>query len=200
MDISNHFPICHNGGEEIDDNIALDKFICDKSALVETMAWCQRGTKPLSVPMITQSSDTNSAVPLQCGSFSHKYSQKTPHSSPVRASYGVSFVNPASDWYSSSVPVNNYVISYNNEPSYNGTSTVFSALGQEAWNAYLNSDLFVNTWVIQSYLAARLGQIESHYISTFAVPENIRFSMLEGLPSALTNWICEAWGRIGFAW
>ena len=31
--------------------------------------------------------------------FSHKYSQKTPHSSPVRVSYGVSFVNPASDWY-----------------------------------------------------------------------------------------------------
>ena len=31
------------------------------------------------------------------GQFSHKYSQKTPHSMPVRARYGVSFVDPASD-------------------------------------------------------------------------------------------------------
>ena len=40
------------------------------------------------------------AVPLWGGQFSPKYSRKTPHSSPVRASYWVSFVDSASDWYS----------------------------------------------------------------------------------------------------
>ena len=34
-----------------------------------------------------------SGVPLKRSRFSHKYSQKTPYSSPVRARYGVSFVN-----------------------------------------------------------------------------------------------------------
>ena len=53
-----------------------------------------------------------SAVPLKRGQFSHKYSQKTSHSSPVK--YGLSFVDPASDWYSASVPV---IMG----PRYNGT-------------------------------------------------------------------------------
>ena len=39
-----------------------------------------------------------STVPLQHGQFSKKKSQKTPHSSPVRAGYGVSFVDPGSDY------------------------------------------------------------------------------------------------------
>ena len=47
------------------------------------------------------------------GLFSHKYSQKTPHNSPVRVRYGVSFAEPASYWYSASVSVIIYVISYN---------------------------------------------------------------------------------------
>ena len=51
----------------------------------------------------------------------HKYSQNTPHSSPVRTRYGVYFVNPASDWYSASVLVIIYVISYNIGSRYNGT-------------------------------------------------------------------------------
>ena len=54
-----------------------------------------------------------SVVPLLYGQYSHKYSQKTPHSSPVRARYGVSFVDPASDWYSASVWIIIYEISYN---------------------------------------------------------------------------------------
>ena len=33
------------------------------------------------------------------------FSQKTPHSSPVRAGYGVSFVDTTSDLYSALVPV-----------------------------------------------------------------------------------------------
>ena len=54
-------------------------------------------------------------------SISHKYSQKTSHSSPARARYGVSFVYPTSDWYSASVPVIINVISYNIRLRYNGT-------------------------------------------------------------------------------
>ena len=45
---------------------------------------------------------------------------KDTHSSPVKARYGVSFVDPASDWYSASVPVIIYVLSYNIGPRYNG--------------------------------------------------------------------------------
>ena len=56
-----------------------------------------------------------------------KYSQKIPHSSPLRARYGVSSVDPSFDWYSASVPVNIYVISYNIGPCYNGTRLYFWA-------------------------------------------------------------------------
>ena len=64
---------------------------------------------------------TYSAVPLQRGQLSHKYSQKTPHSSPVRVRYEVSFVDPASDWYSVSFPVIIYVKCYNIGQRYNST-------------------------------------------------------------------------------
>ena len=53
--------------------------------------------------------------------FSHKYPQKTSHSSLVRARYGMSFVDQASAWYSASVPIIIYGKSYNTEPRYNGT-------------------------------------------------------------------------------
>ena len=49
------------------------------------------------------------------------FRQKTPCSSPIRARYGVSFEDPASDWYSASVPVIIYVICYNIGLCYNGT-------------------------------------------------------------------------------
>ena len=54
---------------------------------------------------------------VQCGAvmtghFSHKFLQKTPHSSPVGARYQMSSVDPASVWYSALVPVIIYVISY----------------------------------------------------------------------------------------
>ena len=39
--------------------------------------------------------------------------------------YGASFVDPASDWYSASVPVNISLISYNIGPHYNGTWLYF---------------------------------------------------------------------------
>ena len=80
---------------------------------------------------------TYSAVPLKRCQFSLKYSQKTPHSSPVRARYGVYFVNAASDWYSASVPVIIYVISYDSGARYNGTRLhIQSVYVTYAWSTY----------------------------------------------------------------
>ena len=53
--------------------------------------------------------------------FSQKYSQKTPHSSLVRAMYEVCFVDLAPDWYSASVSVIINVLSYHIEPLCIGT-------------------------------------------------------------------------------
>ena len=47
--------------------------------------------------------------PLWCR-FSHKYSQKTPHSSPVRARYGVSIVSSKFELYSVAIIEMLYVI------------------------------------------------------------------------------------------
>ena len=49
----------------------------------------------------------------------------------VRTVYGVCFVDPASDWYSASVPVIIYAISYNIGPPYNGTWLYFEH--QKEW-------------------------------------------------------------------
>ena len=49
------------------------------------------------------------------------HKRQTPHGSPVRARYGVSFVDLASDWYSASVPVIIYVIPCNIRLCYNGS-------------------------------------------------------------------------------
>ena len=91
------------------------------------MAWC------LSVTMVTAKL-CSELIPMsiwirysiQCGAVimrSYKYSQKTPHSSPVRARYGVPYGvhKKASDWYFASVPVVIHVISWNIEPYHNGT-------------------------------------------------------------------------------
>ena len=71
-----------------------------------------------------QLSDFNviySVLPLLRGQFSHKYCQKTPHSLPVRARYGVFIVGPAPGWYSARVPTIIYAISYYIGPCDNGT-------------------------------------------------------------------------------
>ena len=63
-----------------------------------------------------------SAVSLKRAQFSHKKSQKTSHSSPIRARHGVSFVDSVPDWYFASVSVIINVISYNIfRPCYSGT-------------------------------------------------------------------------------
>ena len=60
-------------------------------------------------------------MPLKRGQFSHNNSQKTPHSSPIWAGYGVSFVDPGSDWYSASDPAIIHVITYIIGPRCNST-------------------------------------------------------------------------------
>ena len=65
--------------------------------------------------------DIYSAVPLERGQCSHQHSQKTPHSSPVRARYEMSFVGSPSVWYPGSSPAIMYAISYHIGTRYNGT-------------------------------------------------------------------------------
>ena len=48
----------------------------------------------------------------------------------------MSFVDPVSDWYSASVPVFIYVISYNIGPRYNGTQLYKDNLGWLQWRKY----------------------------------------------------------------
>ena len=74
--------------------------------------------------------------------------QKTVHSSPVRVKYGVLFVDPASDWYSASIPVIINVMSYNIGPCYNGTQLYFS-------------HILHTSWPYQLYLLANLRQFST---------------------------------------
>ena len=68
------------------------------------------------------------AVPLKRGPFSPKSSHKTPHSSPVRARYVVSFVGPTSYLYSASISAMMYAISCYTRPRYNGTGLYMFSL------------------------------------------------------------------------
>ena len=63
--------------------------------------------------------------------FLKKYSQRTTHSSPVKARYGMSFVDPASDWYSSRVPAIIYAVSYYIGPHNNDTRLIPSHIHVE---------------------------------------------------------------------
>ena len=67
-------------------------------------------------------------------SFLTNIHKNTPHSSPVMAKYGVSFVDPASDWYSASVSVIIYVISYNTGPCYNGNQLHLNRIFAYTWS------------------------------------------------------------------
>ena len=60
--------------------------------------------------------------------FFHKYPQRTLHSSPGRARYGVSFVDSASVWYSTSVPAVIYAMSCYIGSRYNGTWLYFQCI------------------------------------------------------------------------
>ena len=74
---------------------------------------------------------TYSAVSLSCGTFSHKYSPTTPIARP-RSRGMAAFLCPASDWYSASVPVIFYVISYNIWPHFTTFHSNMTKLGHTA--------------------------------------------------------------------
>ena len=61
------------------------------------------------------------AAQVQCGKFYLKKSQKIAHSSPVRARYGVSLVDSASDWYFTPDSAEMYAISCYIGSRFNGT-------------------------------------------------------------------------------
>ena len=65
--------------------------------------------------------------------FLTNFSQKTPHSSPVRSRYRVSFVGPAPDRYSARVPTIMYAISYYIGSCYNGTQLYLRNLWNHHW-------------------------------------------------------------------
>ena len=79
-----------------------------------------------SDPISSMASDTQSGsmhtygAAIKWSNFSQNI-HKTPHSSPVRARYGVSFVGSDSNWYPSSVHAVMCAISYYTGPRYIGT-------------------------------------------------------------------------------
>ena len=78
-----------------------------------------------------------SAVPLKRCQFSQKYQRKTPHISPIRARYWVSFVDPASDWYSASVPAMiNAILTKLDRDWYNGTGLYCLICLLDLWKHY----------------------------------------------------------------
>ena len=70
---------------------------------------------------IVLKTSTCNALQLQRGQFSQKYLQKTPHRSPWRATYGMSFVVSGSDWHSAWVLAMMFAISRYIGLRYNGT-------------------------------------------------------------------------------
>ena len=81
---------------------------CNCSPICKNLAIYTESMSPSSLRMFIYT--------VQCRyiavGFSHKYSQKTTHGSPVRARFGVSFVDSTSDWYSAWLPAFIYAISY----------------------------------------------------------------------------------------
>ena len=67
-----------------------------------------------------------------CSQFSHKYSQNIPHTLPAR--YMVFFVDPASDWYSTSILVIIHIITYNSMLHYNHTHLYYL---NQCWSSSL---------------------------------------------------------------
>ena len=91
---------------------------------------------------------------------------KTPHSSSVRARYGVSVVDIASGWYSASVFVIIYVTSYNIRLRYNGIQLFITVVSN--WQEYnllfsVNQNQ-VSEWVIKFNGLSRTADSEVHIV------------------------------------
>ena len=96
--------------------------VSNKLSSVQIIVWHEIG----SPQVIIWNNDGLNYRHIQCGAvisrwiFSQIFTKDT-LSSTIRVNYRVSFVDPASDWYSATVAVIILVISYNNGPRYNGT-------------------------------------------------------------------------------
>ena len=118
--------------------------------------------------------------------------RKVPHSSPVRAKYGVSFVGSAPDWYSASVPAMMYAICWYIGPRYNATRLYMakcvdfrqrchhdnSRISPNHWPAGLGVTKapFVNLSISKIFDFAKvlLGLFESHLYLTGATTAELR--------------------------
>ena len=133
-------------------------------------------------------------IMVQCGAviMQSNFSQiftKTPHSSPVRARYGVTFVDPAFDWYSASVPVNIYVISYNIQPHFNDTQLYF----------FQEDTLHFVDWINFDTMKVRMSQESSVILVCIHVlPHLIIFSFTLLVFSAVWWRPKETWSALFF--
>ena len=118
-----------------------------------------------------------------------KYSPKTPHSSPVKASYGVSFVDPASDWYSTWVPGIIYAISYYIGPCYNGIQLYYfvaicykrpsfiicnvemNEITRNLWKIFNSDQNYIGIVQVRNYTSIKTGQINRIFICTYNISE-----------------------------
>ena len=91
----------------------------------------------------------------------------------------VSFVDPASDWYSASVPVNIYEISYNIGPRYNGTRLYLSLPCNYNCLCIFCNKTNANTFVVGFY-------------SSFFWTRNVRGPSYLGLTRSI-SWLPMPW-------
>ena len=71
---------------------------------------------------------------------------------PIALRYGVSFVVPASDWYSASISIIINVISYNIGPRYNGTRLhVFFLMSSAKYQPFVHAPLCRDSEVISMW-------------------------------------------------
>ena len=106
---------------------------------------------------------TYSVVPLQRGQFYQKYSQKTPHGSPVKARYGVSFVDSASDWYHVSVPAIFNAKSFYIGPRFNGTR-LYNAISYISYTIHHIYIIAYTTSISKSYIICYIKPCITSYM------------------------------------
>ena len=111
----------------------------------------------------SQSFHDQNTVRCHYNAVSKKYHRNIPHSSPVRVRYGVSFVDPASDWYSALVPAISNAICYYIGQRYNGTGMYMAHTLASALTDIFRIYLQMFYWLMKSkiYKNARLNTIVS---------------------------------------
>ena len=115
--------------------------------------------------------------------FPKKYSQKTSHSSPVRSRYVVSFVDPASDWYSAWVHGIIYAISYYIGPRYNGSGLYMYYMCRESCPRNTQNMVDFCKLFISSLISSVSNQIFCTCVMYDSVPK------IDGRPWCLEIWL-----------